>query len=78
MYDIGCTTYINIEERKKDKQNERILQQLHVAMFIDDMRRCIGRLPGGPAGNGGIQVVSATCWTNLSGRPLSPIGSSRP
>ena len=49
-----------------------------LAMSIDDMRRCIGRLAGGPAGNGGIQVVSATCWTNLSGRPWRPIGSSSP
>ena len=41
-------------------------------------RRCRGRLPGGPAGDGGIQAVSATCWTNLSGNLWRPIGSSRP
>ena len=33
---------------------------------------CIGQLLGGPAGDGGIQVASATCWTNLSGHPWGP------
>ena len=33
---------------------------------------CIGQLLGGPAGDGGIQVASATCWTNLSGHPCRP------
>ena len=28
--------------------------------------RCRGQLPGGPAGDREIQVVSAICWTNLS------------
>ena len=41
-------------------------------------RRCRGRLPVGPVGDGGIEVVSATCWTNLSGHPWRPVGSSRP
>ena len=35
-------------------------------------------LLGGPAGNGGIQVASATCWTSLSGHPWRPAGSSPP
>ena len=30
-------------------------------------RKCKGRLPGEPAGDGGKQIVSAVCWTNLSG-----------
>ena len=34
------------------------------------LRRCRGQLPGGPAGDGEIQVVSAICWTNLSGHPF--------
>ena len=33
---------------------------------------------GGPAGDGGIQVASAICWTNLSGHPWRRVGSSRP
>ena len=42
------------------------------------MERVRGRLPSGPADNGGVQVVSAACWTNLSGHPWGPLGSSRP
>ena len=33
-------------------------------------RRCRGQLPGGPAGGGGIQVVSAICWTSLNGHKI--------
>ena len=40
-----------------------------IKLRLHRWRRCRGRLPGGPAGDGGIQVVSATCWTNLSGHP---------
>ena len=38
----------------------------------------VQKLLGGPAGDGGIQVASATCWTNLSGHPWRPAGSSPP
>ena len=30
-------------------------------------RKCTGQLPGGPTGDGEIQVASAICRTNLSG-----------
>ena len=39
---------------------------------------CRGQLLGGSADDGGIQVASATCWTNLSDHPWRPAGSSPP
>ena len=33
---------------------------------------------GGPAGNGETPVALAICWTNLSGHPWRPTGSSPP
>ena len=40
--------------------------------------RCRGQLPDGPSGDGEIHVASAICWTNLSGHPWRPVGSSLP
>ena len=43
---------------------------------LDMQRRCRGQLPGGPAGDGEIPVVSATCWMDLSGHSWRPAGYS--
>ena len=45
---------------------------------LDRWRRCRGQLPGGPAGDRGTPVASATCLTNLSGHRWRPAGSSLP
>ena len=45
---------------------------------LDRWRRFRGQLPGGPAGDGGTQVASATCLRILSGHPWRPAGSSLP
>ena len=45
---------------------------------IQEKGRCRGQLLGGPAGDGGTQVASATCWTSLSGHPWRPAGNSPP
>ena len=47
-------------------------------LILHRWRRFRGQPPGGPEGYGGIQVVSATCWTNLNGHPWRPVGSCPP
>ena len=42
------------------------------------LRRYIGQQLGEPAGDGGIQVASATCRTNLSGKSWRSAGSGPP
>ena len=49
-----------------------------VGLGLDGWRGFGGQLPGGPAGDGGTRVASATCLAVLGGRPWGPAGGGLP